>query len=81
VHFRQAQTSSGTSGNFRIDQTTPGTTNGVQSDASGATGAAPPSRAELNGYLGSGATGGFLTGATVGDTYKNINVSTATTTC
>jgi hypothetical protein len=64
----------------KIDQTTPGTTNGVRSDASGATGAAPPARAELNGYIGSGATGGFTTGAAVGDTYKNINVSTATTT-
>jgi hypothetical protein len=64
----------------KIDQTTPGTTNGVRSDASGATGAAPPARAELNGFIGSGATGGFTTGAAVGDTYKNISVSTATTT-
>jgi hypothetical protein len=64
----------------KIDQTTPGTTNGVRTDTSGATGAAPPARAELNGYLGSGATGGFTTAAPVGDTYKNINVSTATTT-
>jgi hypothetical protein len=52
----------------------------MQTDSSGATGAAPPSRAELNGFIGSGATGGFMAGAAVGDTYKNINVSTATTT-
>lgn len=67
-------------GNFRIDQTTPGTTNGVRTDSSGATGSAPPSRAELNGYIGSGATGGFMAGAAVGDTYKNINIASATTT-
>jgi hypothetical protein len=67
-------------GNFRIDQTTPGTTNGTQDASTSATGAAPPAKAGYVGYLGSGATGGFLTGATVGDTYKNINVSTATTT-
>lgn len=45
-----------------------------------ATGAAPPANAVLMGGLGSGATGGFVTAMPVADTYKNINVSTATTT-
>jgi hypothetical protein len=67
-------------GKVGIDQTTPGTTNGTQDAATSATGAAPPAKASFNGNLGSGATGGLLAGVTVGDTYKNINVSTATTT-
>lgn len=46
----------------------------------GATGSAPPVNAVLNGGLGSGATGGLLTGITVCDTSKGINVTTATTT-
>jgi hypothetical protein len=45
-----------------------------------ATGAAPPANAILHAGLGSGATGGFLVGIAVGDTYKAINISTATTT-
>jgi hypothetical protein len=45
-----------------------------------ATGAAPPANAMLDAGLGSGATGGFLVGRSVGDTYKAINISTATTT-
>jgi hypothetical protein len=48
--------------------------------ATSATGSAPPAKAAFVGFLGSGATGGLLTGAPVGDTYKNISVSTATTT-
>jgi hypothetical protein len=51
---------------------------GVALDA--ATGAAPPANALLDAGLGSGATGGFLVGVPVGDTYKAINISTATTT-
>jgi hypothetical protein len=51
---------------------------GVAIDA--ATGAAPPANALLQAGLGSGATGGFLVGVPVGDTYKAINISTATTT-
>jgi len=51
---------------------------GVAIDA--ATGAAPPANAILHAGLGSGATGGFLVGVPVADTYKAINISTATTT-
>jgi hypothetical protein len=51
---------------------------GVAVDA--ATGAAPPANAVYVAELGSGATGGDLVGIPVSDTYKNINVSTATTT-
>lgn len=51
---------------------------GVSLDA--ATGAAPPANALLDAGLGSGATGGFLVGKTVGDTSKAVNISTATTT-
>ena len=51
---------------------------GVALDA--ATGAAPPANAFLHAGLGSGATGGLLVGVPVGDTYKAINISTATTT-
>lgn len=46
----------------------------------GATGSAPPANAVLEGGLCSGATSGLLCGRAVGDTYKAINVSTATTT-
>jgi hypothetical protein len=46
----------------------------------GATGAAPPAKGVLNAGLGSGATGGLLTGITVCDQDANINISTATTT-
>jgi len=45
-----------------------------------ATGAAPPANALLNAGLGSGATGGLLTGLTVGDSDYVVNISTATTT-
>ena len=45
-----------------------------------ATGAAPPVNALLTAGLGSGATGGTLLGIPVADTYKSINISTATTT-
>jgi hypothetical protein len=46
----------------------------------GATGAAPPANVIYVGGLGSGATGGDLIGLPVSDTYKAINISTATTT-
>lgn len=49
-------------------------------DTSGATGAAPPARANFMGGIGSGATGGFLTGIPVGDTPKTVSVTSATTT-
>jgi len=52
----------------------------VRTDTSGATGAAPPARAEYTGGLGSGATAGFLIGFPVCDSFANVNVSTATTT-
>ena len=48
--------------------------------ASGTIGAAPPTQARAMGGVGSGATGGFLIGVAVGDTFANINISTATTT-
>ena len=48
--------------------------------SSGSTGAAPPDRASYSAGLGSGATGGFLTGITVADSFVNVNVTTATTT-
>ncbi|UOF78508.1 glycoprotein repeat domain-containing protein [Caudoviricetes sp.] len=52
----------------------------MRPDTSGATGAAPPARADFVGGLTSGATGGFVTGFTVADSFVNVNVSTATTT-
>jgi hypothetical protein len=52
----------------------------VRADTSGATAAAPPARADFIGGLGSGATGGEVIGVPVADTYKAINISTATTT-
>lgn len=45
-----------------------------------AIGAAPPANALYTAGLGSGATGGFLIGLPVADTFKNINISSATTT-
>jgi hypothetical protein len=60
----------------KIDQTTPGTTNGVRADHSGATGSAVPSRA---GFVGVN-SGGNLTGLIQADSSAPINVSTATTT-
>jgi len=52
----------------------------VRPDTSGATGAAPPARADFVGGLASGATGGFVVGVTVCDSFANVTVSTATTT-
>jgi len=52
----------------------------MRPDTSGATGAAPPARADFVGGLTSGATGGFVTGFAVCDSFANVNVSTATTT-
>lgn len=52
----------------------------VRPDTSGATGAAPPARADYVGGLGSGATGGLITGFTVCDQFVNVNVNTVTTT-
>lgn len=48
--------------------------------SSSATGAAPPTAASFIAGLGSGATGGFLVGPAVGDTFKPISVTSATTT-
>lgn len=45
-----------------------------------ATGTAPPANAVLMGGVVSGATGGFVGGIPVCDTFANINISTATTT-
>lgn len=52
----------------------------ARTDTSGATGAAPPARAEYSGFLGSGATGGLLVGVTACDSDAVINIATATTT-
>jgi hypothetical protein len=46
----------------------------------GSTGSAPPAKGVFNAALGSGATGGLLTGITVCELSKPINISTATTT-
>lgn len=48
--------------------------------SSSATGAAPPAAASHIGGLGSGATGGFLIGIAVSDTFKTVSVTSATTT-
>lgn len=48
--------------------------------SSSATGAAPPASASFIGGLGSGATGGFLIGPAVADTFKAVSVTSATTT-
>lgn len=66
-------------GSLTVDQPTAASLN-MRPDTSGATGAAPPARADFIGGLTSGATGGFLTGITVCDTFVNVNVVTATTT-
>ena len=52
----------------------------VSGFGAGATGSAPPANAVLEGGLGSGATGGLVIAPTTGDTYKAINVASATTT-
>jgi hypothetical protein len=62
-----------------VTQTTAANLN-MRPDTSGATGAAPPARANYAGGLQSGATGGFLGGFAVCDSFVNVNVSTATTT-
>lgn len=46
----------------------------------GATGAAPPANVMYVGGVTSGATGGFLTGIPVCDSFVNVNISTNTTT-
>lgn len=46
----------------------------------GGIGAAPPSGAQLAGGITSGATGGFMAGIPICDSFYNINVVTATTT-
>lgn len=51
---------------------------GVRVDA--ATGAAPPANAIFTAGIGSGATGGFLIGAPIADSFKDINIATGTTT-
>lgn len=45
-----------------------------------ATGAAPPAKANYIGGLASGATGGFLTGVPVCDSFKAVSMTSATTT-
>jgi hypothetical protein len=57
-----------------------GITGHANGNVDGATGAAPPANVIYVGGLGSGATGGDLLGVPIGDTYKAINISTATTT-
>ncbi len=59
-----------------IDQTTPGTTNGVQDAATSATGSAVPSKAIYAGAISSG----NLTGIIQADNSAPISISTATTT-
>lgn len=49
-------------------------------DTSGATGSAPPARADFVGGLSSGATGGLVQGIAVCDSFQSINISTITTT-
>jgi hypothetical protein len=63
-------------GNVRVDQTTPGSTNGVQDAATSATGSAVPAKA---GYAGA-VSSGNLTGLIQADASAAISVSTATTT-
>lgn len=52
----------------------------VRTDTSGATGAAPPARADYIGGLVGGATGGFVQGVPVCESQAFINMTTATTT-
>jgi hypothetical protein len=59
-----------------IDQTTPGTTNGVRADSSGAIGAAVPSRAEYTGVY----AGGNLSGLVQCDKSAQATIATATDT-
>jgi hypothetical protein len=63
-------------GKVDIDQTTPGTTNGVQDAATGATGSTAPTKAIYAGGISSG----NLTGIIQGDTTNAIAISTGTTT-
>ena len=60
----------------KIDQTTPGTTNGVQGASESATGSAVPAKASFTGAN----SGGNLTGIIQADNSAAISVSTATTT-
>jgi len=59
-----------------IDQTTPGTTNGVQDASTGATASAVPAKAS---YAGAN-SGGNLVGIIQADNHATIDMSTATTT-
>ncbi len=63
-------------GKVGIDQTTPGTTNGVQDASTGATGSAPPSKAS---YLGA-TVGGNLTGLVACGSHAYVHVTSATDT-
>lgn len=65
--------------NVPVSQATAANLN-MRPDTSGATAAAPPARANYVGGLASGATGGFLSGFAVCDSFVNVTVSTATTT-
>lgn len=51
----------------------------TDNDSVGATGAAPPGEATLVGGVTSGATGGFLGGITVCDSWVSVDIVTATT--
>lgn len=70
---------SDSTGTVAVTQATAANLN-MRPDTSGATGAAPPARANYVGGLASGATGGFVSGLAVCDSFANVNVSTATTT-
>lgn len=78
----QAAVPAGTNliGKFGIDQTTPGTTNGVQDASTGATGSAPPSKASYFGANASGATGGQIKGVVGCDSHVFKHITTATDT-
>lgn len=71
-----ADVTSNTASPITIDQTTPGVTNGVRGDDTGAVGSAVPSRA---GYAGAN-SGGNLTGLIQADASAKVSISTNTTT-
>lgn len=67
-------------GKVGIDQTTPGTTNGVQDASTGSTGSAPPAKASYLGANASGATGGQMRGLINCDSHIFKHITTATDT-
>jgi hypothetical protein len=66
-------------GTVAVTQATASNLN-ARTDTSGATGAAPPARADFVGGLSSGATGGFVIGIPVCDSFKAVSMTSATTT-